>query len=194
MAILNYTVENTTRKVGEVLRFVARDDSIVVVPGGDVEFDGITEDAFSIDAVSSIAIILDSDDGTTQSWRLPNKRDEWPYLSFSREITGDPYPLETLTSNAAGQWYLDDVAVEGNNSAEFEIPESLFTGQEIRQNDSNVITLLGSEWHWGASETLYGDAVAPSFTRSSIATRINSSGTMEQMSSNQLRYDHKYTP
>ena len=78
MAILNHTVQNADHKVGSVLRFVAVDDSIVISPGADVAFVGYDSGDIEVAVGQSLSIILESDDGETQSWRLPNKRDEWP--------------------------------------------------------------------------------------------------------------------
>jgi hypothetical protein len=60
----------------------------------------------------------------------------------SREISGFAYPLETLTSTATGQWYVNDIAVVGQTGTTFQV--GLFDiGLPIRQGNSNVLTV----WH-----------------------------------------------
>lgn len=50
---------------------------------------------------------------------------------IAAEITGTPELGGTLSSEIAGQWYVNGVPVEGETGTEFEIPLSLVSGDEI---------------------------------------------------------------
>jgi hypothetical protein len=56
-----------------------------------------------------------------------------------RTISGFAYPGETLTSTAAGQWFVDDVAVVGETGETYEV-NLLDIGKPIRCDNSNALT------------------------------------------------------
>jgi hypothetical protein len=71
-------------------------------------------------------------------------------------ISGFAYPLETLTSTRAGQWYVDNVAVPGATGTTFQIPLFAY-GKNITCEDSNILTVWKPSDITGVNVTFVSD-------------------------------------
>lgn len=73
--------------------------------------------------------------------------------SAPRVVTGFPFPLQTLTSTAPGQWFVDDVVVEGETGSTY-VVRAGDIGKSVRCANSNALLVRDisqisglSAWH-----------------------------------------------